>query len=173
VQVLISLASSLIGKGDKQGALDLLNEARGYLPSPPQNSAQMHAYVQLASSYAAVDLDQSFAIMQPLVAKANELIAAAVVLDGFENRYLKEGEWMTPGPSTLANYINNLDQGFAYLAHRDFDRALALADQLERPELRLMAQLQIAQAVLNSHARDLPINGRQFVVMEEEGFVID
>jgi len=36
-----------------------------------------------------------------------------------------------------------------------------------------MAQLQIAQAVLNSQARDLPINGRHFVVMEEEGFVID
>ena len=124
----------------------------------------MAAQMQLAGVYASLDLDQSFAIMRPLVAKANELIAAAAVLDGYENRYLKEGEWMTPGSSNLSNLLGNLDQTLANLARLDFDRARSLADQLERPEVRMMAQLQIVQQTINNNVANLPImNSRHFM----------
>jgi len=70
-------------------------------------------------------------------------------MDGFENRYLKRGEWMINGGSSLANVVSSTRNTLAQLAKFDFERAETLSDQLERPEIRLMAQLDIVQAVLN------------------------
>jgi hypothetical protein len=117
--------------------------------------------------------------MQSVIAQVNRLIEAAAVLDGFENRYLQDGEWLRRGQTSLSNLVNNLDENLAFLAGRDVDRAgqevdrahspegasasirsrasdstrslddaISLSNQLERPEVRLMAQLQIAQGVL-------------------------
>jgi hypothetical protein len=41
-----------------------------------------------------------------------------------------------------------LSQNAGYFAWCDFDRAVSLAAQFERPEIRLMAQLKLAQAIL-------------------------
>jgi hypothetical protein len=85
-------------------------------------------------------------------------VAAAVVLDGIENRYLQEGEWMKPGYTNLGNLVNNIEQNLGMLALRNADEARSLSEQLERAEIRLMAQLEIAQTLLarsNSNLRPL------------------
>jgi hypothetical protein len=167
VQILTQLASNLAGKGDKTQALELLNEARAYLvASPTQTSAKLSAQLQLARSYASLDMDQSFALMQGVIAQVNQLIGAAAVLDGFENRYLQEGEWMRRGYTGLSNLVNNLDQNLGFLASQNVENALTLSDQLERPEVRLMAQLDIAQALLGANSGNLPITGRAFVQLK-------
>ena len=148
VQILARMANHLAAKGDKKGALELLNEAKALVYAAPPSMNQLSAQLELARSYASLDPDQSFAIVLPLLAKANELIAAATVLDGFDVRYLKDGEWLTPGMSGLGNLVSNLSQTLAMLARLDFDRARSMADQLERPELRLAADLDIARAAL-------------------------
>jgi hypothetical protein len=78
----------------------------------------------------------------------NQLVAAATVLDGFENRYLQDGEWMKPGSTNLSNLVNSIEQNLGQLALQDAEGALALSNQLERPEIRLMAQLEIAQILI-------------------------
>ena len=148
VQIMIQMASNLAGTDDKKGALDLLNEARQLVASSPQTANKLQAQLQLARSYAALDPDQSFVIIQSAIAQVNQLIEAAAVLDGFENRYLQEGEWLRRGQTGLSNLVNNLEENLALLAGQDVDRALHISDQLERAEIRLMAQLQIAQGVL-------------------------
>jgi siroheme synthase (precorrin-2 oxidase/ferrochelatase) len=148
VQMASRLATQMAAKGDKKGALDLLDELRSSLASLPNNSSLMFSKILLARSYAPLDLDQSFSLIQPILAKSNELVTAAAVLDGFEQRYLRDGEWTSEGGGNLGNLIVNLQQTLATLSHLDFDRARALADQFDRPEIRLMTQLQIAQSVL-------------------------
>lgn len=150
VQILTEMARRLADKGDKTGALNLLSEARNLVDSSTPDSKQSLAQIQLAHSYSSLDLDQSFALLQPVVVRANELIAAAAVLDGVDFRYLKEGEWMMPGANMLGQLINSLNQTLGLLARLDFDRARALADQLQRPEVRLMVQLDLAQAGLSA-----------------------
>jgi len=173
IQVLVQFANRLAAKNDKKGALNLLDEARTLVISMPGNSTQIWAQIQLAQAYAGLDLDQSFALVHPLVTKTNELIAAAAVLDGFENRYLKDGEWMTPGMSALANTVVSLNQCLVYLARLDFDRALALANLFERPEVRLMAELGIAEAALSRNGNDLPINASRISFRGGVGIIID
>ena len=166
VQILLRLAGVLAGKGDKKGALELLNEARTVADAAQPGFGQLSSQLQLAQSYASLDPDQSFAIVQALTARTNELIAAATVLDGFDARYLKDGEWITPGTNMLGNLVNILNQTLTMLAQVDFDRARLAADQLERPELRLAADLEIARAALSPKIMNLPTGGRRFIRME-------
>ncbi len=165
VQVLIRLASLLSTKGDKKGALELLAEARTAADAAPQSFAQMASQLQLVQGYSSTDRDQSFAIMQKLIARTNELIAAAATLDGFDARYLKDDEWITPGTTMLGNLITNLNQTLVNLAQLDFDRALSLANQIERPELRLTASLWIVRGALGGRTIMQPID-RMMVIRE-------
>lgn len=160
VQVLVRLSVALSRKGDKKGALELLNEARTMLDSAAPGPGQMGTQLQLAGNYFSLDPDQSFALVQPLIVRFNELIAAATVLDGFETKYLKDGEWITPGSNVLGNLVGNLIRTLAMLSSQDFDRARAAADQIERPELRLMADLEIARAVIGGKNNGSPMGGR-------------
>jgi len=158
VQILVNLAGNVANKGDQKQALGLLAEARAILDPSPVNLARFTAQLQLAQGYSSLDAQQSVALIQPIIIQINQLVAAAVVLDGFENRYLQDGEWMKPAFTGLGNLVNNIEQNLGMLALKDVDGARALSDQLERPEIRLMAQLEIAQAVLgkiNSNSRPL------------------
>lgn len=158
VQILVNLAGNVANNGDQKQALDLLAEARAILDSAPVNLVRFTAQLQLAQGYSSIDAQQSVAIIQPMIIQINQLVSAAVVLDGFENRYLQDGEWIKPGYTSLANLVHNIEQNLGMLALKDVDGARTLADQFERPEIRLMAQLEIAQALLgkvNSNLRPL------------------
>jgi hypothetical protein len=148
VNLLMSMAMNVASKGDKTKALDLLAEARTLLDSSPQNSSKLMAQLQLAQNYSSLDLDQSVALLESIVLQVNRLVAAAVVLDGLEHRYLKEDEWLKAGHTNLGALISSLDQHLGELARRAPARAFYLSDQLERLEIRLMAQLKIAQSLL-------------------------
>jgi glycerol-3-phosphate dehydrogenase len=69
-------------------------------------------------------------------------------MDGFENQYLKNGEWMETGGSNLSQTLANLRETVARLARLDFDRAQTLADKFERPEIRIMVHLDMVEVVL-------------------------
>ena len=162
VQMLINLAINVANKGDRKQALDLLAEARTLLDSSPANQVRLTAQLQLAQGYSSIDAPQSVELMQSIVTQTNQLVAAAVVLDGFENRYLQEGEWMKPGYTSLGNLVNSIEQNLGMLALRNAEGARSVSAQLERPEIRLMAQLEVAQALLGSrNANFRSINSRQ------------
>jgi hypothetical protein len=156
VQILVHLAGNVANKGDQKQALELLAEARAILDTAPVNLVRFNAQLQLAHGYSSIDAQQSIALIQPMIFQINQLVAAAAVLDGFENRYLQDGEWMKPGYTSLGNLVHNIEQNLGMLALKDVDGARTLSDQFERPEIRLMAQLEIAQALLgrvNSNLR--------------------
>ena len=89
----------------------------------------------------------------------------SVQLDGFETTYLNDGEWIVPGMNNLGNVVGNLNQTLALLARLDFDRSRLLADQIQRPELRLTADLEIARGTLGGKAFNLQMGGRRMVMI--------
>ena len=163
VQMMMSMAANASNRGDKKQAIELLDEARALLPSQSADANKMMIRLQLAQSYSTLDSEQSVALLESVIVRLNELVAAAVVLDGFEHRYLKDGEWVRTQYNALGNVINNLDQSLGQLARVDLEAARRLSDRLERLEIRLMAQLGIVQALLaNRTDRHLP-TGRRYV----------
>ena len=56
---------------------------------------------------------------------------------------------------TLGELLTALAQHAGYFARCDFDRAVSLAAQFERTEIRIMAQLKLAQGILAGPSRRL------------------
>lgn len=159
IEIILQTANALAAEGDKKSALELLNEAKNTLAGAGQSAAQLQGQVRVAHVYLKLDPEQAFAMLQPLIAKINELVAAAAVLDGIDFQYLKDGEWVMPGTNNLGNVVNSLDLTLAALGRTDFDRARGLADQIARPEMRVLMEIDLAQTVLGGKPMDAPTFG--------------
>jgi len=164
IEVLIQMANAIAGEGNPKGALELLGEAKAIVASAPQSAAQLKAQLRLAQAYLKADSDQSFALLQAMITKLNELVAAAALLDGIDFHYLKDGEWQMPGASNLGNLVNSLDQTLAGLGQTDFDRARTLADQIERPEMRVLVEIDLAQTTLGIKPPNSPPFGGRIMM---------
>jgi hypothetical protein len=137
-----------LSEDNRKTKLRLLNQAGQIIDSIKTGKEQFAAQIRLAVLYCSIKSDRGFAIMESVVPKLNELVAAAATLDRFENTYLRDGEWAMSAEGNVGALLTNLAQSAGYFAWSDFDRSVILASQFERPELRLMAQLRIAQGVL-------------------------
>jgi hypothetical protein len=149
VSALIQLARMTSDQNDPESARQLMAEAFDTIAGKATNYQRLQAQLQLAQAYLPFDRDRSFEIMTQIINQLNELMAAAAVLDGFENNYLKNGEWAPSGGGALSNMIVACNQQIAALARADFDRAKSLADRWQRSEVRLRGRLMIAQTVLS------------------------
>jgi hypothetical protein len=52
------------------------------------------------------------------------------------------------GAGSVGSLLTNLARNAGYFAWSDFDRAVTLTGQFERSEIRMMAQLKLAQGIL-------------------------
>ncbi|HBB89617.1 MAG TPA: hypothetical protein DC047_18580 [Blastocatellia bacterium] len=147
---LLAYIARQIGDTDRKAALGFLNQAGQIIDATKPGKKQLERQIGLAMMYCSLKSDRGFAIMESLMPKLNELVSAALALDGFENSYLRDGEWNMSGQGGVGSLLNALAQNAGNFARFDFDRSVILAGQFERTELRLMAQLKLAQSVLNN-----------------------
>jgi hypothetical protein len=49
----------------------------------------------------------------------------AAKLDGYDNRYLRDGEWNMTGEGGIGNLLTKLAQNAGYFVWFDFDRAVS------------------------------------------------
>lgn len=145
---LFSMATE-IGPKNRQTTLKLLDRASELWDKVPPDRRQMQYQIGLAIRYCQVKSDRCFTMMESIVRKLNELVAAATKLNGFDNQYLRNGEWNMTAEGGVGSLLTMLAQNAVYFALCDFDRAVALSSQFERRELRMMAQLKLAQGVLD------------------------
>lgn len=156
-QQVIFLASvaDQIGDTNRKEALKLLNQASRMVETMKPGRDQIASQMGLAMVYCYHKSDRGFAIMESLVPKLNELVEASAKLDGLETRYLRNGEWNMTGEGILGEILTGLAQNAGYFARCDFDRAVSLAAQFDRTEIRIMAQLKLAQGVLAGPSKPL------------------
>jgi hypothetical protein len=133
---------------DRKLAVRILNQIDGILNTLNPGKDQTRYQLELAMGYCFAKSDRGFAIMESVVPKLNELIEAGAKLDGFDTRYLRDGEWNMTAEGTVGNMLTQLANNAGYFAWCDFDRAVTLTSQFERSEIRMMAQLKLAQAIL-------------------------
>jgi hypothetical protein len=85
----------------------------------------------------------------------NELISAAAKLDRFETNYLRDGEWNMSTTGELGQLLSFFSSISGCFAWYDFERAMNLAAQFDRTEIRMMAQLKLAQGILSGRRKRL------------------
>jgi hypothetical protein len=135
---------------DKKTAVKILAHLNGLVDMLPPGREQTEQQIKLASIYCLANNDRGFAIMEGLLPKLNDLIAASAKLDGYEAHYLRDGEWTMTAEGSVGNILTILANNARYFARYDFDRAVTLAGQFERSEIRMMAQLRLAQGIFES-----------------------
>jgi hypothetical protein len=156
-QQVIFLASvaDQLGEANRKEAIKLLNQASRMVDTMKPGRDQIGSQMVLAMVYCYKKSDRGFTIMESLVPKLNEWVEASAKLDGLETRYLSNGEWNMTGEGVLGELLTALAHNAGYFARCDFDRALSLAAQFERTEIRIMAQLKLAQSVLAGPSKRL------------------
>jgi hypothetical protein len=152
VVALARLALALVEKGERKIALSLLEEARGLIGRQPDDQKEIEALLEVARAYALVEPARTFEIIDPLVDQANDMLAAAALLEKFrpgDGGMFKKGEMLLyPGLNNLGGPYARYVKALAELARVDFERTRATADRFQRDEARLLARLVIARSVL-------------------------
>jgi hypothetical protein len=147
VEVLVRNAVR-VGLNNQAVAVKLLDQATQIIEVHKPIGERTRALTTLAMIYCMEKSDRGFSIMESLLPKLNELIDAAVKLDGFDTQYVRDGEWNMSANGFLGDLLTNLSRNAPYFAWCDFDRAVNMAAQFERAEIRMMAQLKLAQGIL-------------------------
>lgn len=152
-RAMIGIAVNLQKKGKHDDALRLLDEAQTLIKTDLNSETQTNALLALVGAYALVEPARAFAIIERTVDRANDDLAKLLLLDKIvRSGMVKEGEIRIQNsgmiPIDLAAF--KYGKSVAALANADFDRTRAAADRFERQELRLMARLLLAQALLRS-----------------------
>jgi hypothetical protein len=137
-----------IGPKNRQTTLTLLDRASELVDQLHPQSRQVQYQIGIAMRYCQVKSDRCFTMMEPVIRKLNELVSAATPLNGFDNRYLRNGEWNMTAEGGVGSLLTMLAQNAVYFGLYDFERAMVLSSQFERREIRMMAQLKLAQGVL-------------------------
>ena len=136
------------GASNPKTALKLLNQAEQLIETMKPGKEQSRDQLLLAMLYCLEKQERGFAMMESLVPKLNMLVDAAVKLDGYDTSYLREGEWNMSAAGHVGDLLTDLARFAEIFAWSDFDRAMNLAAQFERSEIRMMAQLKLAQGIL-------------------------
>ena len=147
------IAILLERKGDHGEAVKLLNEAQALVKVDPGSATQSHGLATLVLADALVDPDRAFAIIEPMIDRDNDYIAQLVVSDkAIKRGYVKSGEivFALAGGIQLSEAMLEYGKGVVALAKADFGRTKAAVNRFQRNELRILAKLLIAQALLRN-----------------------
>lgn len=151
--ILCQLAAGFLGRGDKTTALRLLVEAQGLVADRALNYQQMGVQLQIARAYEQLDFSRTSALVGIAIDQLNELAAAASVLNGFDTAYFRNGEFINNAGNPLSNMVLEFSRELGSMAGTDLDLAISMAQRFQRPEMRLMALVQIAQRVFSTTAQ--------------------
>ncbi|HEX5890598.1 MAG TPA: hypothetical protein VFY61_17935 [Pyrinomonadaceae bacterium] len=155
INILTNLAHVMAPRARKT-SLKGLAYVSSLIDELPPGREQTVRLIEMAAVYCLADSDRGFAIVEGLMPKLNELIAASVRLDSYDTRYLRDGEWNMTAEGPVGNILTVLANNAGPFAWYDFDRAVALTAQFERSEIRMMAQLKLAQGILAGGPKRIP-----------------
>ncbi|MFI5175150.1 MAG: hypothetical protein ACHQKY_09855 [Terriglobia bacterium] len=150
-KALAQLALNASGQQNPKLALQLVGEARGLLKGRIENQTQMNTQLELARSLVDLMANQAAEMLDPLTERINTLMTAAAELDPFEreeNPSFQDGEMVFGGGDFLMGIVQNFSGILGSLAPSNFDRAKSIADQLQHPEARIEAHLEMVREIL-------------------------
>ena len=147
LNLLLQLARATQATNPKLAA-QVLEDAQQLTNRRAANYEQLSQQLMVAHAFATVDPARSFDILDPGISQLNELLAAAMVLNGFELNFLRDGEISFQANSGLTSMIQRFGRELGVLADKDPERAETLSGRFQSPEARIMARLAIVQGLL-------------------------
>ena len=148
LSTLLYLSALATQRKDAALARRFVAEAEALVGGRVQNSFQFSSQLQIARALSGIDPRQSLVILDDLADQLNDLLAAAAVVDGFGPDCFGEGELKPLVGNMWGELVSQFGDGLAYLAPKDFERALSVAQKLQRDEVRISVSLRVAERLL-------------------------
>lgn len=156
IMALTALALQISRLGDKELAVEIMDEGRNLVNLQPKNYLDFMKIWMLAGGYAPIDAGKSFTILEDAVFRLNETISAFIKVGEFmdvNGDIIDDGEIQVGsfGGEISRELLRNLgatDTTIRSLAVADFTRTRALANKFDRPEARILAKMLILRGVL-------------------------
>jgi hypothetical protein len=144
---LVSMAQTAQNAGKKDMALEFLAEAGSLVAGPAESNEQFHGQLQVAGAYLRVDSTRSFDLLDSTTENFNDLFAAMVVVDSFEQRgtFRNKEMILQHGGGQGMNYLQQYAQLLAQLAVADSDRVQAMIARFARADARAHLRLTLVQ----------------------------
>ena len=136
ISYLIRLATAVLEKGDKNDAEQLLSEAMAQTGNRAENYPMLYAQLAIANAYRGLDPAKGPPIIESAIDRLNELTSAAATLNGFDVQYFRNDEFVLSNGNPLSQLLQQIGAQLGGLAEKDADRALALAEQVGRLEMK-------------------------------------
>ncbi|MEN3332931.1 MAG: hypothetical protein V7641_2296 [Blastocatellia bacterium] len=167
VTYLVRLATTAMDKGDKNEAQQLLNEAQAQVSNRAENYQILYAQLEIANLLRSLDPPKGYTIIESAIDRLNELSAAAVTLNGFDvQQYFRNNEFVLSNGNPLNQLLQQISSHISGVAEKDADRARAMAERLERLEMKTWVFLTIVPVMLGdsdeSKSESLHLAPRRF-----------
>ncbi len=148
--ILSRLAIKLAGEGKKEQAKQILAEARDLIGGHAANTARLNTQLWIARSYLEIEPSKSYDMVETTIDRFNELTAAAATLDGFlhQGKSFKDGEVVLGQGGVASSLFQPYTTLLNSLARFNFERARAVVERIQRPEIRVVGYMLLAQGVL-------------------------
>lgn len=155
---LSALAAQVASAGDKEFAVQLMDEARAFVNPSPKNYQDFLQTWLLAGGYAQVEAEKAFPLLEDAIFRLNDTISAFVKVGEFidiQGDIIEDGEVQVGsfGGSITRDLTRNLGQAdttIRSLAIADFVRTKGLTNKFDRQEVRILAKMLVLRAVLGS-----------------------
>ena len=144
------LAILLEKKGQHDDAVKLLDDAHALVKVDLANEKESNALLAVMLGYSLVETPKAFAMIEPIIDRTNEDVSRLLLLDKIvKSGAVKNGEIIMNQPQIPIDYaMLQYAPGVVVLGKADFDHTKGLADRFQRNELRIVARLLLAQAIL-------------------------
>lgn len=157
ITALSLLAAQVARAGDKDLADEIMRDAERMINPYPKNYRDFLLNWMVASGYAEVDAEKAFPMIDGMILRANETLAAFVKVAEFidvNDEMISDGEVQVGmfGGSMVRGVTKELgiaNATLVSLAKADFPKTAALTNSFDRIETRVLAKMLVLRAVLD------------------------
>jgi hypothetical protein len=161
------LAAQVRQAGDKELASELMRDAAALVNANPKNYQDFIFTWMLVAGYAEADPDKAFPLLEDSIMRANDLINSFVRVGEFID---VQGEMIVDGEVQVGAFGGEMIRGLTReigiaestlksLVRIDFEKTKAIANRVERPEVRVLAKVLVLRSALSNKKESITIDG--------------
>lgn len=151
------LAAQVARAGDKALAADIMRDAERLVNPQPKNYRDFMYSWLLASGFAEADPDKAFPLLDDVISRANETLAAFVKVAEFidtadeliDNGEVQVGAFGGSMITSMTKELGVANGTINALVKADFDKTRALTNRFDRTEIRVLAKMMVLRAILD------------------------
>ena len=156
------LAAQVARLGDKELAAEIMRDAERLVNPQPKNYRDFMFSLMLVSGFAEADPDKAFTLLDDVISRTNDTLAAFVKVAEFidtadelvDNGEVQVGAFGGSMITGLTKELGVANGTINSLVKADFAKTRALTNRFDRIEIRVLAKMMVLRAILDDRRPD-------------------